>query len=58
MVCPECKKKNHDQCADNPRKLAFARKELKGIPDGTASRWCDCQHAEPVIPLPVKGVSE
>jgi len=59
MVCSQCRAQDHDHCADNPRKLAFSMGELKGIPDGTASQWCDCGHQEPiVIQQPVKAVSE
>jgi hypothetical protein len=59
MICHPCRKQDHENCDDNPRKLAFARGELIGIIDGTASRYCDCLHREPImVPQPVKAVVE
>ena len=58
MICPPCRKQNHNDCIDNPRKLAFAAGELKGIFNVNAGEWCFCLHREPFVTMPVKAVSE
>lgn len=59
MVCHPCRRSDHDNCIDNPRRLAFAKGEIKGMTDVNASSWCDCQCLEAItVTLPVKEVVE
>jgi hypothetical protein len=57
MVCPNCRKQEHDSCIDLPRLKAARKGRIPGVTDPMASRLCDCGHIT-VTDLAAIGIKE